>query len=179
MKDIHKCKLPLWQPKLWNSLNDLPILEKTNCFSYAFNFIEYREKRLQPGEISSNIVTEYTCDKILNKLRKDYPDIRISNKEEEFIDCSRYKIALFIDKSSDNKDYHFYRQDSNGLWSHKPGILDVSNKDASKKVIKNPEQADRDYTKFDDITDYDNHNYSEFCYYLSYPIKDGPIIRNI
>ena len=58
MKDIKGCKSPLWQPKLWNNLNDLPILEKTNCFSYAFNFIEYREKRLQPGEIGSNRVTK-------------------------------------------------------------------------------------------------------------------------
>ncbi len=34
-------------------------------------------------------------------------------------------------------DYHFYRQDKGGGWSHKPGTTKVSTVDASGKRIKN------------------------------------------
>ena len=39
-------------------------------------------------------------------------------------------------------DYHWYRQDKGGLYSHKPGGLPVTNVDASGKMIKNPAKAD-------------------------------------
>ena len=29
--------------------------------------------------------------------------------------------------------FHFYRQNKDGTWSHKPGVLPVTNKDASGK----------------------------------------------
>lgn len=38
--------------------------------------------------------------------------------------------------TSDN-DYHWYRKDSNGYWSHKPGVTPVVNTDASGNLIKN------------------------------------------
>ncbi len=42
-------------------------------------------------------------------------------------------------------DYHFYRKDSNGFWSHKPGGLAVSNRDGSNSFIKNPAKANHTY----------------------------------
>tara|TARA_B100001123_G_C15343990_1_gene1036174 strand:+ start:8769 stop:9434 length:666 start_codon:yes stop_codon:yes gene_type:complete len=146
MAYIKDCHAPLWRPKLWSKLNDIPILENTNCYSYAFNYVDYREKKLQPGEISNNIeVSSYTCENFHKKLKEDYPEILLSNENENFKDCSRYKIALFIDTMEGNEDYHFYRQDANGNWSHKPGSNDVTNLDASCSIIKNPEKADRNY----------------------------------
>lgn len=44
-------------------------------------------------------------------------------------------------------DYHFYRQDDDGTWSHKFNNCNVSRVDASNQSITNPEYANRDYTK--------------------------------
>ena len=58
-----------------------------------------------------------------------------------------YKIALAI--KANQKDYHYYRQDSNQLWSHKNGANKATNKDHSGQIITNPKTADRGkYTKF-------------------------------
>ena len=46
-------------------------------------------------------------------------------------------------------DYHFYRLDSNMLWSHKPGKTEVKNTDNSGNLITDPKTADRgEYTIF-------------------------------
>ena len=71
------------------------------------------------------------------------------------------KIAIVVDP---DEDYHFYRQDKNGLWSHKPGGTAVTNKDASKRPIYDPALANRDYTDKNGRLDYD-----QFCKYLCVP----------
>lgn len=40
-------------------------------------------------------------------------------------------------------DYHWYRQNPDGTWSHKPGATEVTNKDNSGKTIYNPVTANR------------------------------------
>jgi len=40
-------------------------------------------------------------------------------------------------------DFHCYRQDSDGGWSHKPGNAPVSRLDSDKQIIQNPETAAR------------------------------------
>jgi hypothetical protein len=72
------------------------------------------------------------------------------------------KIALVIDPAN---DYHFYRQDSNGMWSHKPGGQLVTDKDAYGNPIYNPERCSRDYRK-PGVKDSEQLNYSVFCAYL-------------
>ncbi len=71
-----------------------------------------------------------------------------------------YKEMLFVgnydaptgadrdgDRATDRKwrDYHFYRQDKGGRWSHKPGRTEVTNRDASGNPITDPRRADRKY----------------------------------
>ena len=46
---------------------------------------------------------------------------------------SHYEVYLV----TSNSDYHWYRRDSNGYWSHKPGITPVTNLDASGARIRN------------------------------------------
>jgi hypothetical protein len=46
-------------------------------------------------------------------------------------------------------DYHWYRRDENGRWSHKPGGTRATNLDNSMNPISNPETANRGpYTDF-------------------------------
>ena len=63
---------PLWQPKLWDEINKEEYLKHTNCYSYAFNYIDYGEEKLQPGEIHGTKYKETTCDEIIQKMENDY-----------------------------------------------------------------------------------------------------------
>lgn len=49
------------------------------------------------------------------------------------------KIALVIYSKF---DYHWYRQNPDGTWSHKPGYGEVMNKDFSGKTIYDPAESD-------------------------------------
>ncbi len=40
------------------------------------------------------------------------------------------------------RDYHWYREDTDGMWSHKPGSTPATNRDGSGQLIPNPEYAD-------------------------------------
>lgn len=56
-------------------------------------------------------------------------------------------------------DYHWYIQNRDGYWSHKRGLEEISNLDASGKKITDPQTCNRNYGN--------NFNYSVFCgYYL-------------
>ena len=171
---VNDCIGPLWEPKLCNDINDIPHLKKTNCYSYAFNYIDYGEEKVQPGELSLGKFQEYNCEEIINKMKEDYHDIQKSYFREK-LDCTRYKIALVIDNVTDKKDYHFYRQDTNGLWSHKMGGNDISKVDARGNIIINPEYSDRDYSKNGEVEG--EHDYNLFCGYFSISNKEGPIVR--
>lgn len=63
-----------------------------------------------------------------------------------------YIIALVLDPGI---DYHFYRQNPDGTWSHKRGLTFVYNSDDKNNIIFEPEYCDRNY--YD--TDWQEHNY--------------------
>ncbi len=65
-----------------------------------------------------------------------------------------YKKALVV---APKKDFHWYRQDDTGRWSHKRGNLRASDRDASGHLIDDPRSADRDYESVGGA------NYTEFC----------------
>ena len=74
------------------------------------------------------------------------------------------KIALVVDPG---EDYHYYRQDSDGLWSHKDGSNKVKRYDAFRKNIANPKLASRDYrNQGSDL------NYEDFCGFYCVPRYD-------
>ncbi len=54
-----------------------------------------------------------------------------------------HKVALAIDPDPNYPDYHWYRQDKDGLWSHKPGQGTARNKDNSGNLINDPASANR------------------------------------
>lgn len=78
-----------------------------------------------------------------------------------------YDIALVLAKTSSGSliDYHWYRKDKNGYWSHKRGLTAISNKDASGNKIKNPKNANRNYSGCNYSTfvgTYNIYKYSDF-----------------
>ena len=94
------------------------------------------------------------------RILGDNPDIRMTTFESR-CPVSTSKIALVVDP---NEDYHFFRQDSNMLWSHKAGARPVKNVDAVGRTIWDPQLAYLNYTNGDSSL-----NYSVFCSYLCVP----------
>jgi len=94
------------------------------------------------------------------RILGDNPDVRMTTFESRCPDGTS-KIALVVDPK---EDYHFLRQDSNMLWSHKAGARPVKNVDAVGRTIWDPQLAYLNYTNADSSL-----NYSIFCSYLCVP----------
>lgn len=73
-----------------------------------------------------------------------------------------YKVALALDIGNGHNDYHWYRQNDDGTWSHKPADKCVENWDYNGNPIYNPKYCDRRESHY-------GHNYSTFVgfYYVS------------
>ena len=166
---------PEYDPKLWNSR--LEFRETHNCFSYAMNVFDKRQVAKckgkpecdapfhQPGTASGyERFTDRrpkTCPNMLARIFGDNPTVQMADFTSKCPDGFS-KIALIIDESD---DYHFLRQDSNGLWSHKPGARKVKNVDAFGHKIKDPRLANYNYA----LSDGASLNYDIFCSYMCVP----------
>jgi hypothetical protein len=129
----------------------------------------------------------YRCPEMQRKILADNPSIYPVAFNSK-CPANYYKGAMVVDsgvgygykvkktgangnantKKQDGNTYHFYRQDKDGRWSHKPGISPVTNKDADGKLIYVPHYANRDYRKEDENDD-DALFYNEFCGYYCIP----------
>ncbi|MCL1873378.1 MAG: hypothetical protein FWF85_04590 [Clostridiales bacterium] len=139
-----------WQgsnEKYFGSYGDIKVT--TNCYAYALN-LKYNpftdndlfEGTLQPGALSSGKHDNSTAADILydnhatteniifGAVRKDawvYGNDFARSDEWEKAPAGMYKVALALGtgnlfgKAID--DYHWYRQDDTGYWSHKPTTL--------------------------------------------------------
>lgn len=73
------------------------------------------------------------------------PDIARLRPIQDPDDCDGYPIALAL---SDH-DYHWWRRDAGGWWSHKPGFTDPTETDYVGNLIVSPETTNRGaYTHF-------------------------------
>lgn len=140
---------PDYDPNKWNLNPD--IKNNHNCYSYAINHINPKRKgKPQPGYFSGYDHigdNEYKCVNFYKRLKDDSPSLYLTSFEEP---CQKgfHKGFIAIDDKEDDQDYHFYRQDKTGRWSHKPGRTNVQNTDASGKKILNPLTANRNYQYF-------------------------------
>ena len=171
---------PPFDPNLFNK--NAVVQDSHNCFAYAFSFMdrppssECNEESCdvpfhQPGRKSGfpkwGKVKGKRCPDLVGRLMGDVPNLQLSSFEQA---CPKgfYKIAAVVDPKN---DYHFYRQDSNGMWTHKPGSTKVTTKDASDRPIYDPSLCDRDYTKKSHL------NYNRFCSFMCVPRKTKKLKR--
>jgi hypothetical protein len=165
---------PKYNPKRYNKTRR--IRESHNCYSYAIDLIDLPSKEIcneekcnipyhQPGRYRGfpkwSKTTGKRCPDLIARLKSEIPGLSVVNFTDKCPPRTS-KIALVVDPK---EDYHFYRQDSNGLWSHKPGGTNVTNLDADQKLIYDPAIASRNYTK-DGKSDL---NYKYFCSYMCVP----------
>jgi len=101
-----------------------------------------------------------TCNVVDYLMRQDVPDLKRTTFKNR---CPRgsSKIALVVHPG---EDYHFYRQDPDGFWSHKDGSNKVKRYDAEEKLIKNPKTAARNYRPKGSFL-----NYTDFCGFYCAP----------
>ncbi len=164
-------KEPHFRPDKYNKTRRMR--ESHNCFAYAFDYVDLppldkcNENSCpisfpQPGRASGyprwSKIKDKRCPDLLGRLFGDVPNLKMTTFEKKCPSNSS-KIALVVDE---DEDYHFYRQDSNGYWSHKPGATEVTHIDATGRPIYDPQLATRKY-------DRSKLNYDEFCGYLCAP----------
>lgn len=171
---------PDYEPDRWNS--DKAVRLTHNCFSYSMNVMDSRQIEAcnkdpncdipfhQPGSISGypkfNNTDPKTCPNMIARLMGDNPTIQPSAFE---LQCPRgtSKIALVVDE---DQDYHFLRQDSNGMFSQKSGALPVTNKDALGHTIFDVQLANHNFNR----PPKDPLHYDRFCGYFCVP-RDRPL----
>jgi len=139
--------------------------ENNNCYTYAINQLNnpYTNKPYkdydycQPGYLGGKGKDhwrdyediEITSKEILNSARRDLRRLGYkllkTTYEKHIADNDCWKVAFCMA----DDDYHWYRQNDDGTWSHKVGPYGVTNKDRSRKVIHNPKECNRGkYTTF-------------------------------
>jgi hypothetical protein len=147
----HTCSIPAFDGAWWTTPQGDPPsypFQTNNCYNYATNTAKSTPS--QPGRASG-----YSCDDDSDPdCLGDWSKISMFARNDGLIPITktgtcpdnRAKIALALDP---NDDYHWFRKDSNGTWSHKPGTLPPTNTDWSSQTITDPETADRGvYTEF-------------------------------
>jgi len=143
-----------YNPSLWND-NDL-IRRSHNCYTYALGkIVKNLKNKAQPGYASGyNHISDrnFNCKSFKKRLKKDSPATYLEKFDNKCMP-GFYKIFLAIDPKN---DYHWWRQNSDMYWSHKPGSTNVTNLDADNKLIKNPVLSNRKFK---------HRNYYEPCFF--------------
>ena len=153
-----------YSPKYWN--HNKNIKNNNNCYSYAVNYKNKKYGKPQPGYFAKfNHIQnkQYKCVSFFKRILNDIPSVYLTSFKQK---CKKgfHKAFFAIDSNKNEHDYHFYRQDNNQLWSHKPGTTNVINYDADYKIIKNPYSANRNYTTY---------NYDKPCFFFCVNNKFG------
>lgn len=145
-KTVHdgKCErceyeISKFNPGFWNKPAVQP---HNNCYNYARNW--RTDTFAQPGRAHGAMTSIMKCAEVTTAALADGLKKRcdcLSNEE-----WPRRLMALVI---APGWDYHWYREQRDGFWGHKPGKTAARNTDNVGAVIANPETANRGpYTDF-------------------------------
>jgi hypothetical protein len=151
---------PPYEPGRWNTPS---IQYSTNCYAYAANDPNGHPAggKPQPGVKCGHPISSVDCASVSAAAQCDGMTPAPNPPPPK---PGYYPVALVVDPGV---DYHWYRQDDNGRWSHKPGHGPATDVDASGNPITNPETANRNYPG-------NGVNYSNFCGYFYVPKGGNP-----
>lgn len=119
-----------FQPENWNYP---PVQRQNNCYNYATNL--QTNTFAQPGRASGQRYTRTAAAEVYQATLRD--GLTPLSGPDAGSQCL---IALVI---WPGEDYHFYRLDNNGYWSHKSGRTEARNVDDSGNLITDPRTCDR------------------------------------
>ena len=141
--DVKVCEVPSYEPDYWN--DDTRRLTTNNCYNYANN--KATNSFAQPGLGGGRPFQSIGCDELQSAAVADGLSPIDANGP-----CPKGYLRLALVVAPD-VDFHWYRQDDDRGWSHKPGTTAATNLDNSGHVISAIEDADRGF-------------YEEFCGYF-------------
>ena len=135
-------KPPPYDPAKWNDGGY--VQDNNNCYNYGCDM--QTNTFAQPGRAAQLPLIAPDCIEVATLSAADglrpVPDPTYPNPHPS---CC-HLVALVI---APEIDFHFYRLDDTGNWSHKPGKTPARNTDESGNAIGSPETADRGmYTEF-------------------------------
>ena len=140
-----------------------------NCYTYMLGVYRnvdgtpFRVNGKNPGELGGHsLMTSWLLD-------RDFVDMLVQNRvnsvdgfkmypieEGAVARDGFYKVALVL---TPKYDIHWYRQNADGTWSHKPGTSPVRFVDWSNEIIYNPKQSDLGlYEEFVNFYEVENIN---------------------
>lgn len=150
---------PEFAPEKWNGALCL----FNNCLAYAMDDCRKREHGIDPDP-------SWT-ERFEAGLRFPYPggrfgvtpaDVRAMDNAGQLVAWAEmegmlaapqpgarpgyYLVAMALSPAEGNRKLgqaHWFRQDADGLWSHKPGYLPACREDFGGRVIKDPRTCDR------------------------------------
>lgn len=157
---------PTYEPDKWNTPR---VQQSTNCYAYACDDPNNHVAgtKPQPGRYFTNTTGgrhqgamqfygELSTETVRLAVLQDDQSRQLRQKAH-LLPClgtarggmgpvvnvpGYYLIALVIRERGPRPDYHWYRQDNTGLWSHKPGHTQATNLDASGRIITDPRDCD-------------------------------------
>jgi hypothetical protein len=136
----HAADAPVYNPAIWNTPAVQP---HNNCYNYANNRIT--NTFAQPGRATGHMYTALTCPAVNAAAHSDGL-VNAANFTGVLAAGHGWYVALVI---WPGQDYHWYRQDKVGCWSHKPGSTAARNVDNANHAISDPKTANRGpYTQF-------------------------------
>ena len=137
---IQRC-IPQYQPAAWNDADGIQM--NNNCYNYGCDV--QTGTYAQPGRGSGSPYASLDCVSVSQGAVSD--GLAPINCDEGCgcRDCC-HLVALVV---WPGEDYHWYRRDRDGRWSHKLGWSPATNLDNSGNLITDPRTADRGpYTVF-------------------------------
>lgn len=136
---------PAYNPAYWNTPARQPY---NNCYNYANN--QATNTFAQPGRATGRPITGLSCAGVQPSAQSDGL-IPTAGFSAPLAAGKGWYVALVI---WPGVDYHWYRQDSVGCWSHKPGQTAARDTDNAGNRITDPRTCNRG-------------GYTDFCTYMN------------
>jgi hypothetical protein len=142
---------PIFEPDFWNDGTSVirqtdpkSIQKMNNCYNYASDLPN--STFAQPGQASGVPIPREDCP---SRTAGALGDGLTANPTGAPCSGCCHLVALVIRPGTVSADFHWYRRDADGTWSHKPGKTSARNTDDSSNVITDPRTANRGrYTDF-------------------------------
>lgn len=140
MREAKETVAPPYIPGEWNSPR---VCSKNNCYNYGCNI--QTNTFAQPGRRHGITIDPGKSASVRQGAERDGLIFLGGTYPGREAPTSHF-AALAI---WPGYDFHWWRRDANGLWSHKPGATPVTNHDNSGNLIQQPHTCDRGaYTSF-------------------------------
>ena len=132
--------MPAFDPTKWSGLEQF----QNNCYDYAIDRPDNYSR--EPGALAKlDPIVPWTRDVLISHATAD--GLRPIGGPNDCHGQDCWPVALFLRPA--DSDYHWYRRDDDGTWSHKEGPDAVTNLDEDGAVIRDPMTCARPvYTEF-------------------------------